>query len=528
MDFQKNTEIKFKRDTSLLKKAEELKPQLHKLKIIPKEIVSVEKDKDNIFGYSAKTSHQKISLFSSYTYGKDQRIVIDLGNHYVGRFEIDLDSVGSPMDAPLFLHLKFAEVPVELAEDSDEYQGALSKSWLQDEYVHIDSLPTRLKLSRRYSCRYIAIDVIDSSPKWRVKFSNPIFIAESSVKLNEVEPVKTADEELNRIDTVGLKTLQDCMQQVFEDGPKRDRRLWLGDLHLQALANYATFNDKELVERCLYLFGAVPAEDGRIPTNVFTFNKVVPDDTFFFDYGLFFISTLLDFYKQYQDKKVVDDLYQTAKDELDEALKKVDQNNMIKLDKNWITFVDWNMSFDRDTCTQAILIYSLKQFIQLAELEDESDIKKYQEMLSKLINSAKSNLFDYDQQMFISGENKEINLPSQVWMVLAHVFTDEENEKLMDKVIKKFFPVRNISTPYMYHFIVEALFQSNHYKDAVQLIKNYWGTMIDYGADTFWEAFDPSQPDVSPYGSLAINSFCHAWSCTPVYLIRKYITNTIK
>ena len=27
------------------------------------------------------------------------------------------------------------------------------------------------------------------------------------------------------------------MQDVFEDGPKRDRRLWLGDLRLEALAN---------------------------------------------------------------------------------------------------------------------------------------------------------------------------------------------------------------------------------------------------------------------------------------------------
>jgi hypothetical protein len=31
------------------------------------------------------------------------------------------------------------------------------------------------------------------------------------------------------------------MQEVFEDGPKRDRRLWLGDLRLQALVNDVTF-----------------------------------------------------------------------------------------------------------------------------------------------------------------------------------------------------------------------------------------------------------------------------------------------
>ena len=42
------------------------------------------------------------------------------------------------------------------------------------------------------------------------------------------------------LDRVSQRTLRDCMQTVFEDGPKRDRRLWLGDLRLQALANYAT------------------------------------------------------------------------------------------------------------------------------------------------------------------------------------------------------------------------------------------------------------------------------------------------
>lgn len=41
-------------------------------------------------------------------------------------------------------------------------------------------------------------------------------------------------------------------------------------------------------------------------------------------------------------------------------------------------------------------------------------------------------------------------------------------------------------------------------------------------ADTFWKAFKPDDPEFSPYGSPLVNSYCHAWSCTPVYLIEKY------
>jgi hypothetical protein len=36
-----------------------------------------------------------------------------------------------------------------------------------------------------------------------------------------------------------------------EDGPKRDRRLWLGDLRLEALANYETYRNFDLVKRSL-------------------------------------------------------------------------------------------------------------------------------------------------------------------------------------------------------------------------------------------------------------------------------------
>ncbi|MHB3894864.1 hypothetical protein ACYBX3_24565, partial [Klebsiella pneumoniae] len=42
--------------------------------------------------------------------------------------------------------------------------------------------------------------------------------------------------------------------------------------------------------------------------------------------------------------------------------------------------------------------------------------------------------------------------------------------------------------------------------------------------DTFWEAFSLSDYAISPYGSKHINSYCHAWSCTPAYFIRHRFT----
>jgi hypothetical protein len=52
------------------------------------------------------------------------------------------------------------------------------------------------------------------------------------------------------------------------------------------------------------------------------------------------------------------------------------------------------------------------------------------------------------------------------------------------------------------------------------MLETYWGGMIAAGADTFWEVYDPAQPLSSPYGDIHINSYCHAWSRTPSYLLR--------
>ena len=54
------------------------------------------------------------------------------------------------------------------------------------------------------------------------------------------------------------------------------------------------------------------------------------------------------------------------------------------------------------------------------------------------------------------------------------------------------------------------------------------GSMIRDGADTFWELYNPYNREESPYGSSMVNSYCHAWSCTPTYFLRKFCMDNEK
>ena len=74
----------------------------------------------------------------------------------------------------------------------------------------------------------------------------------------------------------------------------------------------------------------------------------------------------------------------------------------------------------------------------------------------------------------------------------------------------------------MYHHMVDALIQTGLHDKAFKLIQDYWGGMANKGATTFWEVFNPTDDQLSPYGYAALNSYCHAWSCTPSYFIRRH------
>lgn len=523
--FQINNDVEWDINEKFIAKAKENTPKLITKTISPTNIVELTKDDSYIGGYTTTTCDKNIENLQDYELGKKESIILDLGNHYVGHFSININSVGSPMDAPLHLKLKFAEIPAELMFDVDEYDGWLSSSWIQEEYIHLDELPARLELPRRYSCRYVELTVMDTSPKWKVSFAEPKFIASSAVSLDQLESTYSKDEVLKDIQIVSEKTLQDCMQLVYEDGPKRDRRLWLGDLRLQAVANYKSFKDQQLVKQGLYLFGGMPTKNGKIAANVFTSPEIQPDDTFLFDYSLFFTVTLNDYYEEFKDDEVLNDLYDISKKSVKLALEYVDDEGRFIEDKDWPVFCDWSNEFDKTTAGQAILIYSLKRFIKLATIKNDKEVTFFEEALNKMINFSKNHLFDKSKSLFIVEANEEINIASQVWMILAEIYDTDINKKIMENTIEQLFPITGIATPYMYHHVAEALFIADLDEEAIKLLKGYWGTMIEMGADTFWEAFAPEKPNYSPYGSPMVSSYCHAWSCTPSYLIDKYLIN---
>lgn len=498
-------------------KAQALTPTLIETEITPVRTVAIVPD-----GPDFAARELEPNFTASNPMGRDDTLSLDFGGHQVGYLSFTLTPVGSPADAPAYLKLKFGEVPYEIAANTSDYSGEVSRAWLQEEVIHVDVLPARVQLPRRYAFRYLQLVVLDTSAKYKVVISNMVCKSVSSADWSVVPPLKVSDPELERLDRVSLKTMHDCMQLVFEDGPKRDRRLWLGDLRLQALTSSVTFRSDSLVKRCLYLFAGLTQNEGRVGACLFLEPAPQVDDTALFDYALFFVSTLHDYFEASRDRETMADLFPTARRQLELALNEVDENGIVVDREGWWCFLDWGEGLNKQAGAHAILIYALKQGIKLARWAgDEAQASVWEETAGELSQAALRHLWDEGQGFFVSGAERQVSWASQVWFALAGVLDQEGNVRLLERLMAE-NPAIPMVTPYMYHYFIDALMENGLQDQALEAMKSYWGGMVRAGADTFWELYDPKDPYASPYGSRAINSFCHAWSGTPAYFIRKY------
>ena len=450
---------------------------------------------------------------------KGDSITVDLGNHYVGHLSFKMWFVDEYIDAPVTLRVRFFETKAEMEYDYSAYGGWLCESWIQEDTVKID-FPGVYSMPRRYAARYIRLEVVHTPKK--LSLSDFEFTALTSADVSNLLPYESTDPELCRIDEVALNTLKNCMQRVFEDGPKRDRRLWIGDLRLEALANYYTFRNASLVKRCLYLFAAAARNTlGFLPGFVYENPIYFEGSWYITDYSMMYVNTLCDYYRHTGDASVFDELYPLVREIMDSANKLLDSDGILIVPEEDM-FIDWCAGLKKQTAHFGVYLYTLDNLTEALKVRGSSDSEIYKKRLSDGRAAARKALYSEKDSRFISERDAwQYSVHSSAWMVLGGVVTGNEAKRIMLDAISSPDSIKPF-TPYMHHYTVEALFKSGLDREAVDYIRRIWGGMTKLGADTFFEAYVPGDGSFSPYDDNKVNSMCHAWSCTATYFLRKY------
>jgi alpha-L-rhamnosidase len=499
--------------------AEALKPELNRTPVAASSLVNVVADPSTFLQWRVEKTFPAAEVSKRLMKHGDS-VILDFGRHLTGYLSFNIEGVGRGVDSPTRLKLIFGEVPAEVAEPFDRYTGWLSRAWLQDEVINIDVIPSTIHMPRRYAFRYLKVGVIATSPNYAARLSDFSANAVSSAGESIAKLPDNASPLLQQIDAVSIATLRDCMQTVFEDGPKRDRRLWIGDLRLQALTNYKTFRNFDLVKRCLYLFAAFPREDGLVAACAFEEPKPHRGHEYIIDYAALYGAAVVDYAHASNDWATAVELWPVVRRQMEILSGYVGEDHIFAAPpKSWV-FIDWSDPLDRTAAMHGVFIYSLRYAQELAERAGaKQQAAEYQATINAMTAAARATFWDPARRLFVSGPKRQVSLASQAWMALSGVASAGQGAEALRSATNLTETIRP-GGPYLYHYVTDAMIRCGMKQEALSLIQSYWGGMVKAGADTFWEVYDPNNARLSPYGDVLVNSYCHAWSCTPALLLR--------
>jgi alpha-L-rhamnosidase len=447
--------------------------------------------------------------------------IVDFGEHLTGYLTFRALPAGSVADSPIRLRLTFGEVVTDVAEPLHPYTGWISAAWLPEEIFTVDDLPSTFRVARRHAFRYVKVDVLAASRRFTVRFETMTAHAVTSARTG-LEPLPPAYPEwIRQVDLVAQRTLRDCLQTAFEDGPRRDRRLWVGDLRLQALASYCTLRADDVVKRCLYLFAGLPRSDGLVNGCVYERPQPTYGDTTTLDYSALYCVTLQEYVAATGDVACGRELWPVARRQVDCLLARLDDTLLFHDNGETWCFIDWTFGLDKSAATHGVIVFALRRMLLLAgALGCGDEVAHYGPLIDGMAAAARGQLYDAGRGVYTSGPDQQVSCIAQAWLVLAGIpETDTDARAALRNALADPAAVRPI-TPYAWHYIAEAMLACGMEEEALALVRTYWGGMLDAGADTFWEAWDPEDPLASPYGDIHANSYCHAWSCSPAWLFR--------
>ena len=303
-------------------------------------------------------------------------------------------------------------------------------------------------------------------------------------------------------------------REVFLDGIKRDRWVWSGDAYQSYLINRYLFFDEDICRRTiLALRGKDPVEHH---INTIT------------DYSFYWIMSIYDYYMMTGDTEFVRCMYPKMKSLLAFCLTRLDKDGFInKVGDDWI-FIDWaDMDKDGALCGEQMLLY--RTFLAMDQCQNVLGIKEedYQKQAADLKD--KINKYFWNEELgayidcFESGKN-HVTRHANIFALLFDFADERQRESIIENVLLN-DQIPQIKTPYFKFYELEVLCSIGKFEEVLQRICAYWGGMIERGATTVWEEFNPEETgpeQYAMYGDKYGKSLCHAWGASPIYLLGRY------
>lgn len=494
------------------------KNEITKKYIVPVRVV-VEQDAANTQWLLNDSPRQALlNSRGSCVLNKGGYVVLDFGSELQGGVDITVDKVikenndieGSYCNYGK-IRIVFGESVMEALSSINDGRNALNDHSTRDMTVETVSMSTMRYGNTGF--RFVKIEAVDCALD--------ISVIKGVLEYRDLEYKGTFscnDERLNKIFNTAVYTVHLNMQDYIWDGIKRDRLVWPGDMHPEVSAICSVFGYDNSVEKSLdlarYTYPINDEIEDNSPHGVW---MVFPS------YTCWWIIIHRDWYMQNGRLEYLleqkDYMYRACRS----IIKRIGDDGSLDFNNNY--FVDWSSNDTpyMEAGFRGCLVLALHAAAQIFDVYEDD------EMREKCLSAAEK----------VKKIVPEFSGNKQVCAMVA--LSGIEDAKKAASIISKDL-LKGLSTFYGY-YVLHALAMADNIQGAIDIMRDYWGAMLDYGATTFWEDFDIDWiknaggiDNLVPDGKIDIHgtygkfcyqkfrhSLCHGWASGPAPFISKHI-----
>lgn len=424
-------------------------------------------------------------------------VLLDFGRELHGYVEL-ITPMTKEQGRLRHVRVRFGESVSEAMAEPGGDRNAQNDHAIRDQVVTLPWLGKKMVGPSGF--RFVRLDNAD--PQGPVELSQ----VRAVLQIRDVPQVgsfRCDDERLNRIWQTGAYTVHLNMQEYLWDGIKRDRLVWIGDMHPEVSTIHAVFGFNEVVPRSLDLT--------RDVTPVTEWMNGISS------YSMWWVLIHEDLWMHHGDRRYLE----AQKTYLGALLKRL--ANLVGPDGrehiDGMRFLDWPSSPNKQGVSaglQGLLVMTLESGVRLMTALGDADTAG---RCAEAAARGRKAVPDVNRSK--SGA---------ALLVLAGMMDAKETA---ETVLKAGGP-KDISTFYGF-YVLQALAKSGDAETALDFIRTYWGAMLDLGATTFWEDFNlewvpgaarideqvpAGRKDIhGDFGAYCYKGFrhslCHGWASGP-------------
>ena len=327
---------------------------------------------------------------------------------------------------------------------------------------------------------------------------SPLYI--ESVSLNSIGyPVEElcsfecSNDVINAVWHTGVYTLSLCMQDTYENDPIDRSSPHFGHTRVQALINYYSFFDHKLIAKSLREFVLLQSQGDFS----FACDKVTDEPRS----DLAWVLALHDYYLHTGDILLVEELYPHLK-----ALFNNYSNQMAGED---------GLLSGVSRISNAFYYQALRDASKLAfTVGQVDDAVELHDCAEKVFRAFNKRFCSENSGCYVAGSADADILINALAVVFG--LADSCHYDSISRLIREgVHDLRAVSSPYLNFYLLQALARLDLAKDALDLIRRYWGEMLRRGASTWWKSFNPSWTK----NTIPTNGLCSGASGAPTYFL---------